>query len=110
MVEKGERPPRPEGIHFCPEIPLDDLWSLVEACWAQFPDQRPTGREVQIAIERFQRVYAADPLETNGQPSPKTGARNNAGRKHTCQYCDEAFGSKSRLYDHVTLHHVKPRE
>jgi hypothetical protein len=82
----------------------------VWACWAQLPEERPTGSEVYKAIVDLQGANTTEPVTHNDQPSPTAGARNAAGRKHTCQDCDESFSSKSRLYDHVTLRHMETRE
>jgi hypothetical protein len=109
-VINGERPPRPEAIDFTPRIALDDLWSLMETCWAQAPDERPSGSEVYKAIRDLQGANTAEPGTANDQPFPRAEAQITVGRKHTCQYCNEGFGTKSRLYDHVTLRHMKTRE
>jgi hypothetical protein len=110
MVEKGERPPRPEGIYFSPEIPFDDLWSLMEACWAQFPDHRPTGSEALISIQQFQNVHTTDPTEIHGQSSVITETGIATRKQHACQDCDKAFSSVSLLKDHVKVYHLNIRE
>jgi hypothetical protein len=106
MVEKGERPPRPEGIDFSPKIPFDDLWSLVEACWAQFPDQRPTGGEVLISILKFQKGHASDLAESIGQSSAIAETGVATRKKHACQDCDKAFSNVSLLNDHIKVYHM----
>jgi hypothetical protein len=110
MVMNGERPPRPEGTHVTPEIPLDDLWKLVEACWAQLPDKRPTGTEVQKSILRLQGVNAPKPVTNDDRSSATAETRILTRRKHACQDCDKAFSSASLLNDHIQIYHMNIRE
>jgi len=51
LVENGGRPPRPKspsGI----EMP-DDVWSLVNQCWHQDPEQRPDATNLTILIPKL---------------------------------------------------------
>lgn len=41
-VLKGERPPRPVTDREKARGLTDDTWSLIQRCWAQNPDERPT--------------------------------------------------------------------
>jgi hypothetical protein len=110
MVVNGERPGRPEAIDFTPEIPFDNLWMLVVSCWAQRPDERPTGSDILSAIVNLQRQTATKPTTNDGQSSTTVESQIIKGRKHICQKCDEGFNSKSQLYDHNTVHHMKTSE
>ncbi|KAJ7651265.1 kinase-like domain-containing protein [Roridomyces roridus] len=48
-VLRGERPARPPSC--CGTPALDGLWSLIEDCWQQAPESRPTASQV---VERLQ--------------------------------------------------------
>jgi hypothetical protein len=110
MVINGERPPRPEAMDFTPRIAFDDLWTLVEACWTQLPNERPTGSEVQIEILNLQRRNITCPVANNDRSSTTPEARITPRRKHTCQDCDKTFNSVSLLNDHVQVFHMNIRE
>jgi hypothetical protein len=107
MVINGQRPPRPEGIDFIPEIPLDDLWQLVEACWSQLPDRRPTASGIEKVILQLRRGSGNDLVTNDGQSSPASETQMASRRKHTCRECDQAFSSMSILNDHIKVHHEK---
>jgi Protein tyrosine and serine/threonine kinase len=50
-VMEGKRPTRPT------EAPLDDnIWSLVEACWAQQPNDRPSATQIMQRLVTFTRT------------------------------------------------------
>jgi hypothetical protein len=110
MVEKGERPPRPEAIDFSPSIAFDGLWRLVEACWAQLPDERPTASDVQRAILNLQGGNANSTVESDGRTSATAETQITQGKKHVCQDCDKAFSSASLLDDHNNVCHLNIRE
>jgi hypothetical protein len=110
MVMKGQRPPRPESINFSPEIPLNDLWPLVEACWAQYPDQRPNASEIEAAILSLQGGDTTDPVTTDGWSFAIAETRVMTARKYACLYCDMALSSLSLLNDHIQVCHMNMSE
>ena len=70
---EGKRPARPT------EAPLDDsIWSLVEACWAQLPTDRPSATQIVQQLATFTRSRGDvdrrpvddwdNPLEANPWP------------------------------------------
>ena len=54
-VTRGERPGRPEG----PEGACftDDLWRMLELCWAALPENRPSIEAVLECLERVTKVW-----------------------------------------------------
>ena len=59
MIIRGERPGRPQGIEGL--LFTDDLWDMVQLCWSQQPNDRPT---VEVVLERL------IPASVNWQPPP----------------------------------------
>jgi len=55
-ITEGKRPPRP--VH--PAL-TDDLWELMERCWAQEPDSRPEMLEV-LQVLRSSSVSLFTPM------------------------------------------------
>jgi hypothetical protein len=110
MVINGQRPSRPEDIDFIPEIPFDDLWQLVEACWAQLPDKRPTASDAEKIILQLRRGSASNPVTNDGQSSATNETQITSRRKYTCRECDQAFSSMSLLNDHIKVRHKNIRE
>ncbi|KAH8829981.1 kinase-like domain-containing protein [Flagelloscypha sp. PMI_526] len=47
-VIRGERPARPHLVKWM----TNDLWNLIERCWAQNPNNRPSSNEVVLDLER----------------------------------------------------------
>jgi hypothetical protein len=41
VVDRGLRPPRPEGVKFINHGLNDALWTLIGECWLQQPSNRP---------------------------------------------------------------------
>jgi hypothetical protein len=107
MVMNGERPPQPEAINFSPKIAFDDLWTLVEACWAQLPDQRPVGSDIHTRMIGLQRADATDLVTNDGRSYITDDSQIMAERKYARRDCNEAFSSKSRLFEHITARHRK---
>ncbi|KAL0572052.1 hypothetical protein V5O48_009910 [Marasmius crinis-equi] len=50
-VVRGIRPPRPDADE-CPGL-TDDIWSLIERCWNQNPNERPSMLEVVALLEQM---------------------------------------------------------
>jgi hypothetical protein len=48
LVHGGIRPKRPANAEF-----TDDMWSLIESCWRQDPNERPM---IQDVVERLERL------------------------------------------------------
>ncbi len=42
----GKRPPRPEGVD-------DGVWEVVEACWKEEPEDRPSFAAIATALQNF---------------------------------------------------------
>ncbi|KAL0577342.1 hypothetical protein V5O48_004641 [Marasmius crinis-equi] len=51
-ITLGQRPPRPSPttVSWCP----DEVWSLVEQCWAKNPSHRPTARSIDRYLAHYQ--------------------------------------------------------
>jgi hypothetical protein len=110
MVMNGERPPRPEVIDFSPKIAFDALWTLVGACWAQLLEQRPIGSDIRIESVNLQRANANEFAPNDGRSHVTDDSHITAGRKHVRREYDEAFSSKSRIFEHITARHRKFRD
>ena len=63
-IMDGERPGRPEG----PEGAsfTDDLWGMLQLCWATQPDGRPSVEDVLVCLERVSRAWEPPPHEVDG--------------------------------------------
>jgi hypothetical protein len=106
MIGQGERPPQPEGIEFSPRIPFDELWALVEVCWAQMPDRRPTGSEIQIAILNLQRGSTTDSVTNNSRSSAIAEDQVMAGGRDAYQDCDKTPITIPLLHAHIKTHRM----
>jgi serine/threonine protein kinase len=49
---RPERPDGPEGVWF-----KDDVWAVLERCWASQPNERPTIKDVLQCLEEASRVW-----------------------------------------------------
>uniref|UniRef100_A0A0W0FW06 Protein kinase domain-containing protein n=1 Tax=Moniliophthora roreri TaxID=221103 RepID=A0A0W0FW06_MONRR len=47
-VMSGRRPERPQDV-WCP----DEVWCLIERCWAQYPRDRPSARDILCYLEKL---------------------------------------------------------
>lgn len=52
IVLRGMRPHRPE-VHGL----TDDVWALIERCWAQDPKERPT---IDKVVQELSRIYVEE--------------------------------------------------
>lgn len=57
-ISKGERPVRPEGVP-------DHYWELIENCWKQNPDERPTFEEITNLLKDDKYALEEFGLKTN---------------------------------------------
>ena len=57
-VIAGERPGRPEGAWF-----TDDLWGMLQLCWAARPESRPSVEAVLVCLERVSGAWEPSPQE-----------------------------------------------
>jgi len=57
-VMRGIRPPRP-SLESCPNL-KDELWDVIQSCWAQDPCQRPTMDIVGSWLRLIDRVESAE--------------------------------------------------
>ena len=69
----GERPGRPEGAWF-----TDDLWGMLELCWAARPESRPS---VEAILEHLQRISRA--WEPSSQEVDRNVGRDGEDLNHT---------------------------
>ena len=60
-VIAGERPGRPEGAWF-----TDDLWGMLELCWAARPENRPSIEAVFECLDRASRTWEPPSQEVDG--------------------------------------------
>lgn len=49
MIVKGKRPKRTEARGL-----TDDVWALIERCWARDPKERPT---IDVVIQELSRIH-----------------------------------------------------
>jgi hypothetical protein len=56
----GLRPSRPEGDSCRIRGLTDEVWNLIETCWAEDPSQRPTATQV---VERLRKLPNQPPDE-----------------------------------------------
>ncbi|KAF9259373.1 kinase-like protein, partial [Marasmius fiardii PR-910] len=52
-VINGERPKRPTEVRWCP----DNIWALVEQCWAQESHLRPTAAVIHSFLMHLERLH-----------------------------------------------------
>ena len=73
-IMDGERPQRPggvEGARF-----TDDLWRMLNRCWATRPESRPSSSEVLECLERVSRDTKPPPLGVGEDPEVNADGRN----------------------------------
>ena len=63
-VVSGERPQRPEGVKG--ERFTDDLWPMLNRCWATRPESRPSSSVILECLERVSRDTKPPPLGVGG--------------------------------------------
>ena len=63
-VMGGEHPGRPEGLEGA--WFTDDLWGMLELCWATQPENRPSVEAVLERLEQFSRAWEPPSLEVDG--------------------------------------------
>lgn len=51
MIELGQRPERPSSKD--PYQMSDELWGIVEACWSELPEDRPTASQLVEMMDRI---------------------------------------------------------
>jgi len=61
-VASGKRPSRPTGEKWTLRVLTDPLWELIEACWAQRPEDRIN---IHTFLERLKPL-----LDSDGPPKP----------------------------------------
>ena len=59
--ERPERPEGPEGAWF-----TDDIWSMLELCWATRPDGRPSVESALECLERVSRAWKPPSHQVDG--------------------------------------------
>jgi len=76
-VLRGHRPQRPEAaddLGFTGE-----LWSMVERCWQENPDERPEVKEIVDCLES-----AAEAWDTRRLPPTDAGSSDSENRRRSC--------------------------
>ena len=74
MIFGGRRPGRPEeleGAWF-----MDDVWTMLERCWAHQPNNRPDIEEVLQCLEGASRVWTPPPQAVAGPTTTSSPASN----------------------------------
>ena len=72
-IAQGYRPKKPNA---CP----DDIWQLVQSCWAQQPDARPTAAMVRTQVEQLLRSRTAGaPQSREGDAPPLAHGDSSTG-------------------------------
>ena len=61
-VIRGDRPQRPEGVWF-----MDDVWNVLERCWAPQPGDRPGIEEVLQCLEQVSGSWVPPPWPSVAQ-------------------------------------------
>jgi len=66
-VASGKRPSRPTGEKWTLHVLTDPLWELIEACWAQKPEDRI---DIHTFLERLKPLLgSSDPPKPPRKPS-----------------------------------------
>ena len=71
-VAKGERPERPQGLEGVLWF-TDDIWEVLERCWASLPLDRPSIKDVLKCLEKAASSWTPPSLLS------KTDPRNDPG-------------------------------
>ncbi|KAI9204835.1 uncharacterized protein BJ171DRAFT_503807 [Polychytrium aggregatum] len=93
QVCKGNRPKRIDNIP-------DDIWTMVERCWHQVPDQRPTFVEILGWLEPFKALHSPPepkPRSTQGADSHPSASSQDARTPTPRQRESESYPGVSRL-------------
>ena len=62
----GERPERPEGVQgLCF---MDDLWEILNQCWATRPESRPGIKAVFECLEKISKGWKPPPEQVDEEP------------------------------------------
>ena len=69
-VLKGERPGRLEGVLWF----TDDVWEVLERCWASLPQDRPGVEDVLKFMEKAASSWTPPPFLSTAVPSPVSSA------------------------------------
>ena len=101
-VVEGKRPGRPQGIEgmwF-----TDDVWGVLERCWAPQPDSRPSIKDILQCLEKVSRSWAALPprmvtrAQTMGSPTRNSGSSTegstNGGEASSLSQADPSQSSQ----------------
>lgn len=84
VVDRGLRPPRPDGQDTLKQGLGDRMWALIESCWAAGPDYRPTARTIVSRIEECRRA-------------PKSSAPNTGTHRVVSASADSARSSRNTV-------------
>ena len=76
--ERPERPEGPEGVWF-----TDDVWAVLERCWAHQPDGRPGVEDVLWCLEEVAKVWTPPSLQAVASPSTTDSPTRNPFRLRT---------------------------
>ena len=63
--ERPERPEGPEGVWF-----TDDVWAVLERCWAHKPNDRPGVKDVLQCLKEASRVWTSSSRMTSSPTTP----------------------------------------
>ncbi|KAI9204414.1 kinase-like domain-containing protein [Polychytrium aggregatum] len=67
LVSKGTRPKQ------TPAIP-DDIWALIERCWAQIPETRPSFTDILVSLQPYRNYVPVRGPTPPPQPQPQPAA------------------------------------
>ena len=59
-ILEGRRPQKPEAAESLGFT--DELWSMIERCWREEPDERPEVKEMLDCLERGAQTWDTRPL------------------------------------------------
>ena len=76
-VVEGKRPERPQGVGEA--WFTDDVWEILERCWTQQPESRPSIKDVLQCLGKASRSWIPPPpWVTAGAPATDSPARNSS--------------------------------
>lgn len=80
-VRNGKRPSRPSHDISRTRGLDDDIWSIIQSCWAHEPDRRPAAYQI-VELLRSLLTYTADerPVDNFRQPFPSQTPHSEADR------------------------------
>lgn len=88
VVDRGLRPPRPDGYEVRKQGLGNRMWELLETCWSAEPKNRPSARTISTRIEACQKAATLTTQRAQKPPQPvpiSTPYERNHSRPHAAQ-------------------------